>query len=42
MDETVCPLCAPLEGKNEGDWGGLPGPPAHPNCRCWTVQVMPE
>ena len=42
MDEKVCPLCAPLEGKNEGDWGGLPGPPAHPNCRCWTVQVMPE
>jgi SPP1 gp7 family putative phage head morphogenesis protein len=32
-DERVCPICAPLNGKPEKEWGGLT-PPAHPNCRC--------
>jgi hypothetical protein len=33
-DERVCPVCGALHGKREGDWNGLPGPPAHPRCRC--------
>lgn len=38
-DDTVCPICEPLDGKERGDgWG--PGedvtePPAHIRCRCW-------
>lgn len=35
-DERVCPICAPLNGRPEGKWGGYE-PPAHPNCRCWTT-----
>jgi SPP1 gp7 family putative phage head morphogenesis protein len=44
MDELVCPICAPLEGKKVRldapfsppvrDWNG-DHPPAHVNCRCW-------
>jgi hypothetical protein len=33
-DERVCPICGALHGKRESDWNGLPGPPAHPRCRC--------
>ncbi len=33
-DERVCPICGPLNGKREADWGGRSGPPAHPRCRC--------
>jgi SPP1 gp7 family putative phage head morphogenesis protein len=33
-DERVCPVCGPLDGKPEAEWGGLDSPPAHPNCRC--------
>jgi len=43
-DEKVCPICAPLDHKKkqDGGWqtakyGLIPGPPAHPNCRCQTV-----
>ncbi|MCK9357633.1 MAG: phage head morphogenesis protein [Dehalococcoidia bacterium] len=38
MDERVCPICGEgaLEGTPESEWG-REGPPAHPNCRCWTV-----
>jgi HK97 family phage portal protein len=37
-DEIVCPICGPLNGKPEPDWDDKfpSGPPAHPNCRCWT------
>jgi hypothetical protein len=33
-DERVCPICGALHSKREGEWNGLPGPPAHPRCRC--------
>ena len=42
-DERVCPICAPLDHKIKaaGGWMSkgvlIPGPPAHPNCRCQTV-----
>jgi HK97 family phage portal protein len=38
-DERVCPICGPLENQPEVDWpeGLRSGPPAHVNCRCWTV-----
>jgi len=35
-DERVCPICAPRNGREQGDgWDELP--PAHPSCRCWTT-----
>ena len=34
-DELVCQICAPADGKPEGEWGLATGPPAHPRCRCW-------
>ena len=37
MDERVCPICGPLDGKREtldGDFDGVGFPPAHPRCRC--------
>lgn len=38
MDERVCPICGAVADKRESDgWDGLSGPPAHVNCRCWTV-----
>ena len=41
-DELVCPLCGPHHGKTEGDgWTRGDGPPAHPNCRCWTTHELP-
>jgi len=36
-DDRVCPICEPLNGKPEKEWAGIDGPPAHPNCRCWTT-----
>jgi hypothetical protein len=40
-DDRLCPTCAPLEGHQAGldgtfatAVGPVPGPPAHPNCRC--------
>lgn len=37
-DERVCPICGPLEDRRESEgWDGMDGPPAHVNCRCWTV-----
>lgn len=33
-DDLVCPICGPLNGKAEADWGATPPPPAHVNCRC--------
>ncbi len=35
-DELVCPICAPLNQKPEGEWDkDFPdGPPSHVNCRC--------
>lgn len=48
-DELVCPFCGDeLAGQTVllGAYftGGIDGPPAHPNCRCWTVPVfrLPE
>lgn len=36
QDNRVCPRCAPLNGRPEGNWGEFPlGPPAHVNCRCF-------
>jgi hypothetical protein len=34
MDELVCPICGPMQGKqiqNDSEY-----PPLHPRCRCWT------
>lgn len=37
-DELVCEVCAPLDGKVEGDWGVAPDfPPLHPEGRCWVT-----
>lgn len=46
-DERLCPVCRPLNGRRaslraDGGYevqglGFLPGPPFHPNCRCWEV-----
>lgn len=38
-DELVCPICAPLNGQTEADWGAEypDGAPAHVNCRCDTT-----
>lgn len=33
-DDIVCEICAPLNGKKQGDGWHVP-PPAHPRCRCW-------
>lgn len=39
-DDRVCPVCEPLDGKEvaiDADFdAGIPNPPAHPGCRCWT------
>lgn len=39
-DEKVCPICGPLDNQLErdnGGWGNVVEPPAHPRCRCWLV-----
>lgn len=35
-DERVCPVCAPLHGTTQDEWGQQfpDGPPAHVRCRC--------
>jgi SPP1 gp7 family putative phage head morphogenesis protein len=45
-DEALCPICRPLDGvqvRLDEDFqtsvGPLPGPPAHPNCRCAQAAV---
>lgn len=41
--DNACPLiCAPLDGKRVGidESFGVPGPPAHPNCRCAHALVV--
>ena len=52
MDERVCPICAPLNGKTvrleggqwrvkiRGKWADVKQPPAHPRCRCWLTPVV--
>lgn len=32
-DSTVCSICSPLDGREQGD-GWTDPPPAHPRCRC--------
>lgn len=43
-DDRVCPICAPLNGKevrqDEEFDTGIPNPPAHVNCRCWTSATV--
>lgn len=41
-DDLLCPICAPMEGKQVPIDEDFPveGPPAHPNCRC-TVAPVP-
>jgi SPP1 gp7 family putative phage head morphogenesis protein len=40
-DERVCPICAPRDGREQGDgWDELP--PAHVRCRCWTTLEQPR
>lgn len=45
-DESVCPICLPLEGKKteirQTFPGGYQGPPAHVSCRCFIEEVIPE
>jgi SPP1 gp7 family putative phage head morphogenesis protein len=46
MDERVCPICSGLTGKRR-KFGepfslGIAKPPAHVNCRCWTLPVIKE
>jgi len=42
-DNLVCPICAPLNGKQVLLDRGFPVdgdmPPAHPNCRCWLTPI---
>lgn len=44
VDELVCPICGPLNGKtaalNETFGGLYDHPPAHPRCRCWLSPVV--
>ena len=44
MDERVCPICEPLNGRMRGKNGLYPGaqtpPPAHPRCRCGEVYTI--
>jgi SPP1 gp7 family putative phage head morphogenesis protein len=49
MDERVCHVCEPMQGKTAAGSSGefdtlaglLQGPPAHPGCRCW-VNIIPQ
>lgn len=43
-EKRVCEHCQALESRLETEWAGIfagaaDGPPAHPNCRCWTTFV---
>jgi SPP1 gp7 family putative phage head morphogenesis protein len=50
MDDRVCPICRPLDGRIvRSDYyfpaimaGGLWAPPAHVRCRCWITPVLDE
>jgi len=43
VDDRVCPICKPLDGKridiNES-FKGIGNPPAHVNCSCWTAVTV--
>lgn len=39
VDERVCLVCGPRNGKKKGD-GWEDPPPAHPRCRCWLNHEM--
>jgi hypothetical protein len=48
-DEKTCPVCEPLDGVQvplramfPTSVGPLPGPPAHPNCRCAQAVTEPD
>jgi hypothetical protein len=41
-DELVCPLCGPLNGKPETEWGDHGPPPRHPRCRCFCTLTLKE
>lgn len=41
VDELVCDICAPNNGKRKGD-GWSEEPPAHPRCRCWINLELPK
>jgi len=39
-DETVCEICAPLDGKEFPiDVGPFPVRDTHPRCRCWRIGI---
>lgn len=42
VDDRVCPVCAPLDGKvaDYDDEFAIPNPPLHVNCRCWTAVTV--
>lgn len=39
MDYRVCPVCAPLDGKEVKQRNKLPKAPIHPNCRCAVLPI---
>ena len=42
MDDIVCPICGPLNEKEQGNGWSDP-PPAHPRCRCFlNTKVVPN
>jgi SPP1 gp7 family putative phage head morphogenesis protein len=44
LDENVCPICQPMQGKRREVNGtydnGMKYPPAHPNCRCAELLIV--
>jgi len=44
LDEKVCPICEPMQGKRREVTGvydsGQKPPPAHPNCRCAELLII--
>lgn len=46
IDDRVCPTCLPLEGVKtdigKAFEGGYSHPPAHPSCRCFIEEVLPN
>lgn len=44
-DEKVCPQCGPMQGQRTllgGTFNGVPAPPRHVRCRCFTRPVIDE
>jgi len=39
VDDRVCPICSPLEGK-EMQLHDNEAPPRHPRCRCWLTPIL--